>query len=114
MPFKQVIVIRKDLKLSKGKMSAQTGHAVLSAVIKADKKIVEQWQHSGQKKVVVGVKNLRELEDIEKRCKKAKIPCALIIDAGLTEVPTGTITALGIGPDKSDKIDRITGKLKLL
>ncbi|MFH1631029.1 MAG: peptidyl-tRNA hydrolase Pth2 [Candidatus Aenigmatarchaeota archaeon] len=114
MSTKQIIVIRKDIKLSKGKAAAQCAHACLSSVIKADKKIVDDWQHHGQKKVVVGVKNLKELEDIEKKCKKAKIPCALIVDAGLTAVPTGTITSLGIGPDKSDKIDKITGKLKLL
>jgi len=112
--YKQVIVIRKDLKLGKGKIAVQCAHACLSSVVKADRKIVESWEHRGQKKVVVGVKGLKELEDIEKKCKKANIPNALIIDAGLTEIPTGTITALGIGPDKSNKIDRITGKLKLL
>lgn len=111
---KQIIVIRSDLKMSRGKTAAQAAHASVSALEKAKKDILAAWKKEGQKKVVLKVKNLAELMDIKKKCDKAKIPNALVADAGLTEVETGSITALGIGPEKEEKIDRITGHLPLL
>ncbi len=112
--YKQVIVVREDLKLSKGKTAAQVAHACLSAVLKSSKEVVNKWEREGQKKVILGVKTLEELEEIEKRCKKAGIPCSLIIDAGRTELEPGTVTALGVGPADEKKIDKVTGNLKLL
>ena len=56
----------------------------------------------------------REAEELEKQAKKLALPCALITDRGLTEVPPGTITCLGIGPAPTEKIDRVTGALQLL
>ena len=47
-------------------------------------------------------------------CKSEKLKTALIKDAGHTVVEPGTITCLGIGPDKEYKIDKITGKLKMV
>lgn len=110
---KQVIVIRSDLKMSGGKAAAQAAHASVSALEKANKQAVAAWKKEGQKKVVLKA-SLEELMDIRDKCAKAKIPSALVADAGLTEVPSGTVTALGIGPDKEEKIDRITGSLPLL
>ena len=48
------------------------------------------------------------------KAKKNKLPCYLVIDAGLTELPPHTPTTLGIGPAPHEKIDRLTGELKLL
>jgi PTH2 family peptidyl-tRNA hydrolase len=70
--------------------------------------------YEGQKKVAVKVADEEELGEIEEAADQLGLPHALIIDRGLTEVPEGTVTCLGIGPAPSAMIDRITGKLKLL
>jgi PTH2 family peptidyl-tRNA hydrolase len=115
--YKQVIVFRSDLKLSKGKAAAQAGHAAVSAAEEARKQRKnwwEAWLNEGQCKVVLKVKSEKELLALEKQAKEMALPCALIIDRGLTEIPPGTITCLGIGPAPTDKIDKITGNLPLL
>ncbi|MEM3759846.1 MAG: peptidyl-tRNA hydrolase Pth2 [Candidatus Bathyarchaeia archaeon] len=115
--YKQVIVFRSDLKLSKGKIAAQAGHGAVSAaeeVRKHNKEWWKAWMDEGQCKIVVKVKNEKELLALEKQAKNLALPCALIMDRGLTEVPPGTITCLGIGPAPSEIIDKLTGKLPLL
>jgi PTH2 family peptidyl-tRNA hydrolase len=114
--YKQVIVFRSDLKLSKGKMAAQAGHAAVSAAEEArshHKEWLKAWIEEGQCKIAVKVKGEEELIELEKQAKDLRLPCALIKDKGLTEVPPGTITCLGIGPAPAEKMDRITGKLPL-
>lgn len=111
--MKQVILVRKDLKLSKGKLSVQVSHASVEAVLKSDKGKVELWREFS-KKVVLEVENEKELIKFKKSCDQNKLTNALIKDAGLTEIPPGTITCLAIGPDDEKKIDKITGKLKML
>jgi len=112
--FKQVIVIRNDLGMSEGKKCVQTAHASLGAYKKADKKIIKKWELEGQKKVVLEVDSRRKILDLYKKLKQGKISCFLVEDAGLTELKPGTITALGIGPEREETLDRVTGKLKLL
>ncbi len=112
--YKQVIAIRRDLKLSKGKLAAQAAHASLDAYKRADGKVREAWEREGQKKVVVGVADLREIEDLHRKARELKLPCTLVRDAGRTEIPAGTVTALGIGPVKEGQADQITGGLKML
>jgi len=115
--YKQVIVFRTDLKMSRGKIAAQAGHAAVSAAEEArrsHKDWFEAWLEEGQCKVVVKVKNEEELLELKKRAKELGLPHALIVDRGLTEVPPGTITCLGIGPAPAEKLDKLTGKLPLL
>jgi peptidyl-tRNA hydrolase, PTH2 family len=114
MGYKQVIVIRSDLKMSRGKTAAQAAHASISAAEQVDKKVLDAWKKSGQKKIVLKVAGLEEMAKIKEVCEKAKIPSAIISDAGMTELEPGTITALGIGPEKEEKIDKVTGHLKIL
>lgn len=114
--IKQVIVIRKDLGMQSGKIAAQTAHASLKALEKAkkeNKKTVKKWMNSGAEKVVLKAKNKRELLETFEKAKK-ELPTALIRDAGKTQVKKGTITCIGIGPGKEKKINKFTGKLKLL
>lgn len=114
MEFKQVIVVRDDLNLSRGKIAVQVAHASILGFLKSDKEKRDLWLREGQKKVVLKVKSLEELFQLKDRAEKEKIVTAIVEDAGLTEIPPGTITALCIGPDESKKIDKITGNLPLL
>ena len=112
--MKQVMVIRNDLKMSKGKMAAQACHASLGAYKKSDPQRIRKWELEGEKKVVVRAKDLRELYEIYEIVKNTDIPVYLVQDAGRTELPKGTVTCLGIGPDEDEKIDKITSELKLI
>ncbi|KXS46249.1 MAG: peptidyl-tRNA hydrolase, PTH2 family [Methanohalophilus sp. T328-1] len=111
---KQCIVIRQDLKLSKGKLAVQVAHAAVSASEKADSRIYSKWKAEGQKKVVLKVPAERDLYELREIARAQNLPTALIQDAGLTEIKPGTVTALGIGPATNEDIERITGSLKLL
>ncbi|MFW9771032.1 MAG: peptidyl-tRNA hydrolase Pth2 [Candidatus Thorarchaeota archaeon] len=114
--YKQVILIRTDLKMGTGKKCVQSCHASVSAadlVRTTNKPLWKMWINSGQKKVVLKV-NLETLDEIVKELRKTNIPYFLVKDAGLTQLPPGTTTALGIGPVISKDIDAITKDLKLL
>ena len=112
--YKQVIAVRKDLKLSRGKLAVQVAHASLDAYKRSDRKSRESWENDGSKKVVVGVAGLKDMEGLHRKACSLRFPCALIRDAGRTELAPGTVTALGIGPVKESDADRLTGNLKML
>ncbi|RLI86740.1 MAG: peptidyl-tRNA hydrolase [Candidatus Altiarchaeales archaeon] len=112
MELKQVIVVRKDLKLSRGKLAAQVAHASLSVAEKSKWK--KEWMKGLQKKSVLKCKDLNELLGIYENAKKAGLSAEIIRDAGRTHIPAGTITCVGIGPAPEDEIDKVTGRLKLL
>ena len=115
--YKQVIVVRSDLAMGKGKIAAQAGHAAVSAAEEARKRHPKwwgAWLDEGQCKIAVKVKGEKELLKIEKEAKEWGLPVALIVDRGLTQLPPGTVTCIGVGPAPADKVDKITGKLALL
>ena len=115
--YKQVLVFRSDLKLSKGKIAAQAGHAAVSAAQEAHNRHRswwDSWLFEGQRKVAVKVKDEEELLELEEAAIDLGLPNALIVDKGLTEVPPGTVTCLGIGPAPAEKVDKLTGYLPLL
>ena len=114
MDYKQVILVREDLKLTRGKMSAQASHASVGAVLKSHKDDIKKWQDCGMKKVVLKVKDLAELYSYKQKAEDAGLVCMLIIDAGHTHLEPNTVTCLGIGPDKVEKIDKVTGGLALV
>ena len=128
---KQVIVLRKDLNMRKGKMIAQGAHASMKAVI--DTGLIEQtdgsrsliiplendsvgpWLFGKFAKVAVSVDSEDELLALQKEALDRGLVCALIRDAGLTEfggVPT--YTALAIGPHRNEVFEDLTSHLKLL
>ncbi|MCK4319535.1 peptidyl-tRNA hydrolase Pth2 [Candidatus Micrarchaeota archaeon] len=111
---KQVILIRTDLKMGKGKIAAQVAHASLSAYKNAPKKLKEEWERTGMKKVVLKVESEDELLDFQRICNTEGFPCSLIRDAGHTQIEPGSITSLGAGPYDENALDRVFGKLKLL
>lgn len=115
--LKQAIILRSDLGMGKGKLVAQGSHASLLAYEDAqrdDEKAARDWDDTGCKKIVLKVGSEKELVELFAKAKKAKLPCALIMDAGHTQLEPGTKTAVGIGPAEEGALDRITGHLKLL
>ena len=114
MKYKQVILVRQDLKLPKGKTSSQVAHASVDCVLKSDKKLVEKWKNQGGKKIVLKVADEKELIKYMSMAENEGFKVALIKDDGHTVLETGTITCLGIGPDIEEKIDKVTGKLKMV
>jgi peptidyl-tRNA hydrolase, PTH2 family len=111
---KQVIVVRTDLDMSPGKIAAQAAHASNGACNRAARKSLEQWEKEGSKKVVVGIDSLKKLQELEFKAKELGLVTYMVKDAGLTQVQSGTTTALGIGPGPEEKIDKVTGSLPLL
>ena len=113
--MKMMIAARKDL--SPGKLAAQVAHAAVACSFKAKKenaKWFNRWMKGGGKKVVVGIDDEEELLALEKKAKEIGLTTALIKDAGHTEVPPGTMTALAMGPAPEKEVDKVTGKLSLL
>ncbi|MGC9780605.1 MAG: peptidyl-tRNA hydrolase [Candidatus Heimdallarchaeota archaeon] len=115
--YKMIIAIRTDLKMTKGKMAVQASHAAVIAVEEAKRsklKWVKSWFSEGQKKVVVQILSKEQLELLYQKARSSNLPCSFINDAGLTELPAGTATAVAIGPAPNNKLDKITSNLKLL
>jgi peptidyl-tRNA hydrolase, PTH2 family len=117
MEFKQVIIVRRDVNMGTGKIAAQVAHA---AVMGAEKVKVSRrewfnsWFAAGQPKVVVKVKSVEELIKVRNLAEDLRLPVVQVQDSGLTQIPPGTITCIGIGPAPSEIVDKVTLELKLL
>lgn len=110
--LKQVILVRTDINMSKGKAAAQVAHAAVEATLNSNKKLISKWRETGMKKITLKVESNEELLKYKQLADNADIENALITDAGHTELTPGTQTCLAIGPDAEAKIDKITGNLK--
>ncbi|TET89071.1 MAG: peptidyl-tRNA hydrolase [Methanomassiliicoccales archaeon] len=116
MDYKLVVAVREDLDMSKGKMAVQVAHAAVISAMNCKRKNAKwfrNWYDEGQKKVVVRTEDVAGLHELSEEAEKLGISTATIDDAGLTELPPGTTTCLGIGPAPNSIIDQVTGKLKL-
>jgi PTH2 family peptidyl-tRNA hydrolase len=114
--LKQVIVLRKDLKMSKGKAAAQASHAAVASALKTNrekKADFEKWWRSGQKKIILAADSEQDLLQLETKLRKTGVIVVKIDDAGRTQLPPNTTTALGIGPYQNKEVDQITSSLKL-
>ena len=115
--YKMVIVTRKDLDLSPGKLAAQAAHAAVACAFSTKKnnsKWFNNWQNEGAKKAVVKVESIDDFYSLKEKAEQLKIAAYIIEDAGHTEIPAGTKTVLGLGPAPSKAIDQVTGELPLL
>jgi PTH2 family peptidyl-tRNA hydrolase len=115
--YKMCVVIRTDLGMSVGKMIAQACHAAVEASEEAKRvnhSAWRRWRDEGAKKVALEAEGEDELRELAERAEGLGIAAAIIEDRGLTEVPPGTVTALGLGPDLSSRLDKVTGSLPLL
>ena len=135
---KMMIVMRRDLKMRKGKIAAQAGHACIDAILMAlskegrlndfetindgialrdtDKPTtpLSDWFKYGCAKICVYVDSEEELINIADKAKEKDIIAAVVIDAGMTEfhgVPTKTCLALE--PLPAEVADELTGGLPL-
>lgn len=116
MELKQVIVVRGDLKMGKGKIAAQCAHAAIEAMLKTKEKSpenVDAWLEQGMPKVVLKISSEREMLELFQRMKK-NLPCALITDAGRTQIKTGTKTCFGCGPVPASELEPFIKEMKLL
>ncbi|MCX8185661.1 MAG: peptidyl-tRNA hydrolase Pth2 [Sulfolobales archaeon] len=115
--FKQVIIVRKDLRMSKGKLAAQVAHAAVDSVLKVLRtkpEWVYLWVEQGQKKVVLACASESDLLRAYEEFSKLGLPTSLIYDAGRTELPPNTLTTLGVGPAPSNILDKVSKGFKLL
>lgn len=114
--FKMVLVVRNDLKMGKGKASAQCSHAAVSAykqLLKRNPELLKQWEYCGQPKVVLKAPDEDTLVELLTQAKQLGLAVSLIQDAGRTQIAPGSRTVLGVGPGPSDLVDKVTGHLKL-
>lgn len=114
-----LLVVRNDLKMGKGKIAAQCGHASVGAYETAMRsptsaQLVRIWNQTGCAKIAVKVESEADLMDIFRQAKGLNINTCLVRDAGHTQVQPNTKTVLAIGPDEAHKIDKVTRNLKLL
>ena len=115
--YKMVVVTRKDLNLSQGKLAAQVAHAAVACSLETKKKNPKwfnKWQEEGGKKAIVKVDSVDDFFPLKDKAEKLDIVTFIVVDAGHTEIPSGTKTVLGIGPAPSNLIDQVTGDLSLL
>lgn len=114
--YRQVIVMRNDLNMRKGKMVAQGAHASLKTTLEnLEHPNVKAWLSGAFTKITVKVESEKELKEVYENARAAGLPCSIILDAGRTEfagVPT--LTCCAIGPATKEELDNITGNLRLL
>jgi peptidyl-tRNA hydrolase, PTH2 family len=125
MNVKQVIVVRKDIKMSVGKTAAQVAHAAMKVfldrahyttenLVIPDTEPMREWAQNSFTKIVVGCETEEEIYQLADSAEELNIPFAVIVDNGFTEFKGKKTTCIAIGPDESDKIDLLTKNYKLL
>jgi len=115
--YKLVVLVREDIKMSKGKIAAQTGHAAVNCVLsikKKDPESFDRWTMNNQPIITLKINSERELFEFKAIADTQGLNNSAVCDAGRTEIAPGTFTCLGIGPAASSVLDKITGELKAL
>lgn len=110
--MKQAILIRTDLGMKKGKMVAQGAHAAVMSARRIHPN--DKWYFEGMPKVALAVTSLEELMELVDKARKSDMIAYTITDAGKTTFIEPTVTCGVIGPAEDQKIEEITGHLRLL
>jgi PTH2 family peptidyl-tRNA hydrolase len=116
-PMKMALIVRNDLRMTKGKTGAQCAHASIICYEKCQRKqpqLLSAWLHLGQPKIVLRVESMQELEEISLKAQQMNVIEGKVLDAGRTQVTAGTVTVLGLGPDTVGNIDALVKHLRLL
>lgn len=109
------LIVRNDLKMSKGKIAAQCGHAIQWLTINGmNKDLFKLYLTGDHPKIVLKINSEEEMDKLYYKCKKMHFNCYQVIDAGRTQVPPNSKTVLGIGPVERGKAPGIIKILKLL
>ena len=112
--YKMAIIVNHSLGMKKGKIAAQVAHGAVSATLKANPALLEAWFSSGQAKVTLKGTDEEQLLDLNKKAKAAGLNSCIIRDAGRTQIPSGSLTVVAIGPALKEHLNQITGDMKLL
>ena len=110
-----VLIARKDLKMSAGKLAVQCSHAAVTCTLSARKshpRLVERWINAGARKICLSSDDLETIQQLIGQAQAAGLVTTLVKDAGHTELPPGTVTVLGIGPSPRRSIDALVSDLK--
>jgi peptidyl-tRNA hydrolase, PTH2 family len=111
-----LFVVNTSLKMQKGKVAAQCGHAAIGCFEIASiqyKSIVRKWQQNGARKIACKIGSDEEIDALKALLDENNIPTYQVVDAGYTQVPSGSKTVLGIGPMEETVLNNFTGDLKL-
>ena len=118
MNIKLIYCVRQDLKMGKGKICSQIGHATLAIykknLFKKKNDILEKWHNTGEAKIVCKITSEKEMIKLQNKANEMGICNHIVYDAGHTQIESGSATVLVIGPDLETRLKQITGHLKLL
>lgn len=109
----QYIILNNELKMSCGKKCSQSAHASVLVLDKINSSDIDEWKANGMKKIVLKVDSTEDLLELFQRAK-GELPCALITDAGKTQIPSGSKTCFACGPVDEAKGNKYFKDLKLL
>ncbi|HIF46017.1 MAG TPA: aminoacyl-tRNA hydrolase [Candidatus Poseidoniales archaeon] len=108
------LIVNHSLGMKKGKIAAQVAHGAVSATLKANPELLEAWFAGGQAKVTLKGTDDEQLLYLHEKAKLAGLNSCIIRDAGRTQIPSGSLTVVAIGPALKNELNQITGQMKLL
>ena len=117
MGTKMILCVNQELKMGKGKVAAQCGHAAVGCYKKASKHCpgaLRAWEYTGCAKIAVKCPTEEQMEVIMVMASEVGIPYYLVEDAGRTQIAAGSRTVLGLGPAPVRVFEGITSDLKLM
>ena len=111
--MKQAIVVRKDIRMSKGKVAGQVAHASLKSYKNTPPYIQKEWDNTDYTKIILKCNNLETIYNLQEQADKENISNFIVHDLGHTQIHANSVTCIGLGPDTDKNIDKLTQDLKL-
>jgi PTH2 family peptidyl-tRNA hydrolase len=114
--YSMALVVNASLGMSAGKVAAQAAHGAVKASLLAQERrpeVLSQWLSQGGRKICLRFTEESEVQALQRRAEKRRIQTVEVRDAGLTEVPTDSLTVVVLGPGSSSKIEQLTSGLRL-
>jgi len=110
------LLVRNDLEMTPGKVAVQCAHAAVDCSLQARKiipQIFEMWRNTGSRKICLVALDEEDILYWKEKCNEVGLVHSLVRDAGRTEVPSETITVLGVGPAHKTSLDDLFSNLDL-